>query len=270
MRLSPTEIKKVKSPAPALVCLTAYTAPIARILDRHCDLLLVGDSVAMTLYGHDNTRAANLEMMSRHGQAVVRATSHACVIVDMPFGSYEQSPQVALTNAQRLMEETGAQGVKLEGGTDLAESIHLIVKHNIPVMGHIGLLPQQVTSPEGFRYKGRTQDEIKSLFQDIEAVTQAGAFSIVIEGVSEAVAASLSAQTPIPTIGIGASAACDGQILVSDDMLGLTYGHLPKFVKTYADLDNEINVAVGRFAEEVRTRHFPNPTYLYAAQTAQK
>jgi 3-methyl-2-oxobutanoate hydroxymethyltransferase len=263
-RINAEDIRRRKGGVP-IVCLTAYTYPVARLLDPHVDLLLVGDSVAMVLHGHATTLGASLEMMIAHGQAVMRGSAKACVVVDMPAGSYEVSPAQAVASAKRIVEETGCQAVKLEGGVDMASRIAAIVAEGIPVMGHIGLQPQSVEKDGGYKIKGQTQDNITALFRDAEAVEEAGAFSVVIEGTMEVVAAKLTHHISIPTIGIGASADCDGQILVIDDMVGMTVDRVPKFVKEYADLRGVIADAAARYAAEVRSRAFPGPDHVFTA-----
>lgn len=257
------EIKAHKNAAQPLVCLTAYTARIAQILDQHCDLLLVGDSLGMVLYGMDSTRGVTLDIMINHGKAVMRGSNAACVIVDMPFGTYEDSPAQALKNAQRIMDETGASGVKLEGGAAFAETIQLLVESGIPVAGHIGLLPQSVTDASGFRVQGKTDDGQAQLLEDAKAVEGAGAFAMVIEATIDSVSEEITRAVSIPTIGIGASPACDGQILVTEDMLGITGDHVPKFVKQYAHVSDDIEKAVAGYAAEVRTRAFPGEAQVY-------
>jgi len=261
-RIDAEDIRRRKAGVP-IVCLTAYTYPVARLLDPHVDLLLVGDSVAMVLHGHATTLGATLEMMIAHGQAVMRGSARACVVVDMPAGSYEASPAQAVASARRIVEGTGCQAVKLEGGVDIADQIAAIVAAGIQVMAHIGLQPQSVEKDGGYKIKGRTQDNIAALFRDAEAVEKAGAFSVVIEGTMEAVAANLTRHLSIPTIGIGASADCDGQILVIDDMVGMTVDRVPKFVKEYADLRSVVADAAARYAAEVRSRAFPSSNYVF-------
>ena len=251
-----------------LVCLTAYTAPMAKALDAHCDLLLVGDSVAMVLYGEPSTLQADLEMMIRHGRAVVNATANAHVVVDMPFGSYQESKEVAFRNAARILKETGAASVKLEGGVEMAETISYLAQRGIPVVGHVGLQPQSVNTTGGYKAQGRNETSAQKIMNDAKAVAQAGAFAMVIEGVAESLAAEITRAVPCPTIGIGASAQCDGQILVAEDMLGMTTGQKPKFVKTYADLSALMETAVGEYAREVRGRLFPAAANLYGASQA--
>lgn len=243
--------------------LTAYTTPMASMLGPHCDFLLVGDSLAMVLYGHDSTRSATMDMMITHGQAVMRAQPDSVVIVDMPYGSYETSPLQALENAQRIMDETECDGVKLEGGTKYAEAIAYLVQNDIPVLAHIGLLPQSVETPDGYKVQGRDDDDAEQLIKDALAVEKAGAFATVIEAVPETLAAKITEAINIPTIGIGASSACDGQILVAEDMLGLHTGHVPKFVKQYAKLSSTIEQAVQNYANEVKQRAFPEKQHTY-------
>ena len=248
-----------------LVCLTAYTAPVAKAFDPHCDLLLVGDSVAMVLYGEPSTLQADMEMMIRHGRAVTRATEKALVVVDMPFGSYQESKEAAFRNAARILKETGAASVKLEGGTEMAETIAYLSRRGIPVVGHIGLQPQSVNAT-GYKGQGRSEDSAQKILNDAKAVADAGAFVIVVEGVAESLGAEITRAVNIPTIGIGASARCDGQILVADDMLGMTAGHKPKFVKAYADLATLMDTAAAEYAREVRARIFPQADNVYASQ----
>ena len=265
IRIGTELIRRRKGGIP-LVCLTAYTYPVARLLDPHVDLLLVGDSVAMVLHGHETTLGASLEMMIAHGQAVMRGSARACVVVDMPAGTYEDSADQAVASARRIVDETGCQAVKLEGGVDMARQIAAIVAAGIPVMGHIGLLPQSVEKDGGYTVKGRTDETIAALMADALAVEKAGAFSVVIEGTIEAVAADITRHIAIPTIGIGASGDCDGQILVIDDMVGLTVDRVPKFVKEYADLRGVIANAAERYASEVRSRTFPGPTHVFSSK----
>ncbi|RWF78608.1 MAG: 3-methyl-2-oxobutanoate hydroxymethyltransferase [Mesorhizobium sp.] len=268
LRISASSIRLRKGGVP-VVCLTAYTYPVARLLDDHVDLLLVGDSVAMVLHGHKTTLGASLEMMIAHGQAVMRGSARACVVVDMPAGSYEATPRQAVASARRIVNETGCQAVKLEGGVTVARQIAAIVAAGIPVMGHIGLQPQSVESDGGYRIKGRTEENVAALYRDARAVEKAGAFSLVIEGTVETVAADLTRHISIPTIGIGASGDCDGQILVIDDMVGLTVDRVPKFVKQYADLRSVISQAAASYAAEVRSRTFPGPNHVFSAAAEQ-
>ncbi|MEI9410424.1 3-methyl-2-oxobutanoate hydroxymethyltransferase [Mesorhizobium salmacidum] len=263
IRIGADLIRRRKGGTP-IVCLTAYTYPIARLLDPHVDLLLVGDSVAMVLHGHETTLGASLEMMIAHGQAVMRGSAKACVVVDMPAGTYEDSAAQAVASARRIVGECGCQAVKLEGGVDMAAQIAAIVAADIPVMGHIGLQPQSVEKDGGYKIKGRTDENVAALIADASAVEKAGAFSLVIEGTIEKVAADITRRIAIPTIGIGASGECDGQILVIDDMVGLTVDRVPKFVKQYADLRSVIQHAAERYASEVRDRDFPGPTHVFS------
>lgn len=242
-----------------IVCLTAYTVMTGRLLDHEADLLLVGDSLGMVLYGLDDTVGVTLDMMIAHGQAVTRGAKHACVIVDMPFGSYQESKEAAFRNAARVMKEVGCAGVKLEGGVEMAETIHYLTRRGIPVMGHVGLLPQSVNVSGGFRSHGRDPEEAKLIIEDAKAVDEAGAFSIVVEGVVEPLARRITEEVAAPTIGIGASPACDGQILVTEDLVGLFDQFTPKFVRRYAELGGQIKQAVSEYAADVRSRQFPGP-----------
>lgn len=248
-----------------IVCLTAYTARMAELLDAHVDVLMVGDSLGMVVYGLESTLPVTLDMMIAHGAAVVRGRTHAAVVVDMPFASYQESPQQAFANAARIMQETGAEAVKLEGGEVMAPTIAFLTARGIPVMAHIGLTPQSVHQLGGFKAQGRDEVARAQLLRDAKAVEQAGAFSVVIEGVVEDLAAELSQSITIPTIGIGASAACDGQVLVVDDMLGM-YERQAKFVKNFAQLHNTISDAAKAYAEEVRASRFPSAEFVYGAK----
>ena len=263
-RLSITRIKSRKG-GEKLVCLTAYTASVARLLDEQVDLLLVGDSLAMVVYGFDSTLPVTLDMMIAHGAAVVRATHHATVVVDLPFGSYQASSEQAFRAAARVMAETGCNAVKLEGGEEMAETVAFLVQRGIPVMGHVGLTPQAVNQLGGYRSRGHEADERGKILADGIAIARAGAFSVVVEGVNEALARELTAEVAVPTIGIGASAACDGQILVTDDMLGLFAEFTPKFVKRYRSLGNDIRAAAHDYADDVRSGRFPTAEHTYAA-----
>lgn len=252
----------VKSGEP-IVCLTAYTAPMARLLDPHVDILLVGDSVGMVLYGFDNTLSVTLDMMINHGSAVVRSSSKAFVVVDMPYGTYEKSPEQALTSAKRIMAETKCGAVKLEGGREMAATIRLLVQNNIPVMAHVGLMPQSIEKMGGFKIQGRNDEQIAKIKDDAAAVTKAGAFALVIEGTVEPVAKAISETISIPTIGIGASADCDGQVLVIDDVLGTFAAFAPRFAKRYAELAPIISQAVENYAADVRAHRFPGPEHVF-------
>lgn len=266
MKITPQDIKLRKGHDQAIVCLTAYSAPMAKILDDHCDLILVGDSMGMCLYGMDSTIGLSVDTMINHGRAVASHTQKACIVVDMPYGSYERNPDKALSNAQRIIDETGCDAVKLEGGVDMEETIAFLTRKGIPVMAHIGLQPQSVEKEGGYKIKGKNEDGIRCLEDDIRAVERAGAFSVVIEGTIESVASHLTRVTNIPTIGIGASVECDGQILVTEDMLGLLSGHTPKFAKKFAQLSDHIHKAVGEYADDVRSRSFPSVEYTYQAK----
>ncbi|MDB5488524.1 MAG: panB [Reyranella sp.] len=255
-RKSTPQIRARKGGEP-IVCLTAYTTQMARWLDPHVDLLLVGDSLGMVVYGFDSTLPVTLDMMIAHGSAVMRGSSHACVIVDLPFGSYQASPEQAFHSAARVMSETGASGVKLEGGEVMSETVRYLVQRGIPVCAHVGLMPQAVNVAGGFKATGRSDDEAKQVTRDAEAMAEAGAFAVVLEGTLEPVAAAITASISIPTIGIGASPACDGQILVSEDVFGLFSDFTPRFVKRYADLSGKISDAAASYAADVRARRFP-------------
>ncbi|MBL3595709.1 3-methyl-2-oxobutanoate hydroxymethyltransferase [Rhodovulum sulfidophilum] len=246
-----------------LVCLTAYTTPMAEAVDAACDVVLVGDSVGMVLHGLPSTLGVTIEMMLMHGRAVARGLAHALMVVDMPFGSYEEGPQQAFRNAVRLMAETGCGAVKLEGGAAMAETIRFLTARGIPVMGHVGLTPQGVMGFGGYKVQGRGADGARVL-AEAQAVAEAGAFAVVLEKVPAALADRITAAVPIPTIGIGASVGCDGQILVVDDMLGVFTGFRPKFVKRYAELGDAARAAVEAYAEEVRSRRFPGPEHVFA------
>jgi 3-methyl-2-oxobutanoate hydroxymethyltransferase len=247
----------------AVVCLTAYTTPTARYLDAHTDLLLVGDSLGMVLYGMDSTLGVHVDMMINHGKAVMRGTERACVVVDMPFGSYHEGKKQAFRNAARILSETGCAAVKLEGGVEMAETIAFLTSRGIPVMGHVGLMPQQVNTMGGFRSQGRDDEAARRITEDAKAVAEAGAFSIVIEGTVEPLARAITEELEIPTIGIGASPACDGQILVTEDVMGLFSEFTPKFVKRYAQLGDAMEHAAAQYAADVRERRFPQAEHCF-------
>lgn len=259
-------IKQLQNQDTPIVCLTSYTAPMTEVTDRYCDLLLVGDSVSMVLYGENSTQNADMAMMIRHGKAVSKTAQHALVVVDMPYGSYENDPLTALQNAQQIMDETGCDAVKLEGGEDQANTIKFLVDNDIPVMAHIGLLPQSVNDATGYKVQGREEEGAEQLKRDALAVQKAGAFSVVIEAIPEPLAVDITEILEIPTIGIGASSACDGQILVTEDILGFSGGHVPKFVKQYAQLHQNIDQAIQSYATEVQKRQFPAEEHTYKAQ----
>lgn len=262
------DIAKAKGGAP-LVCLTAYDATVAGLLDPHCDILLVGDSVGMVVHGLPSTVGVTMEMMILHGQAVMRASTQAFVVVDMPFGSYETNSDQAFLNAARLMQETGCQAVKIESGAYAATQIRHMVERGIPVMGHVGLRPQAINVDGGFRAKGRNEDEWAKALEEAVAADEAGAFAIVVEGVAPDLADQITAAVSCPTIGIGASAQCDGQILVTNDMLGMT-DWVPKFVKKNADLKSAIEQAAITYASEVKSRTFPGEAQTYKLRKTAK
>ncbi len=260
-RLTVPAIRKQKGGEP-LVMLTAYTVRMAQLLDPHCDLLLVGDSLGQVVYGLPSTVPVTLEMMCAHGAAVVRGSYHAVVVVDMPFGSYEASPEQAFMSASRILKETGAAAVKLEGGEAMGPTIEFLSKRGIPVMAHIGLTPQAVNQLGGYGARGRSQAEAAKIMADARAVDGAGAFAMVVEGVLEPIAIDITKAVACPTIGIGASAQCDGQVLVAEDMLGM-FERVPRFVKRYHEVANEIGDAASRYAADVRARAFPTPDQTY-------
>lgn len=255
-RLMPSDIKARKGGLP-IVSLSLYTTPQARLAAPYCDFLLVGDSVGMVLYGMESTLGVTVEMMIEHGKAVRRGAPDSCVIIDLPFGSYEASPEQAFATAARVMTETKAHGVKIEGGETMAPTIEFLTKRGIPVMGHVGLLPQAVNAAGGFRAHGRDSAEASRIHEDALAVAEAGAFSMVIEGVVEDLAKRITKEAPVPTIGIGASPACDGQVLVADDALGLFADFKPKFVKRFAELGPEVEKAFADYQKQVQARTFP-------------
>ncbi len=261
-RMTVPELRDRKGGEP-IVVLTAYTAPQAKILDPHVDVLLVGDSLGMVVYGLESTLGVTLEMMIAHGAAVRRGSEHACVIVDMPFASYQESPTQAYRNAARVMSETGCAGVKLEGGVEMAPTIEFLVKRSIPVMGHVGLMPQSVHAYGGFRVQGRGAADGRAIVEDARAVADAGAFSMVVEGVIEPVGREITDLVPVPTIGIGASPRCDGQVLVTEDLAGLFSDFTPRFVRRYADLGSALGDAAAAYAQDVRTRRFPGPEHCF-------
>ena len=247
-----------------LVVLTAYTARQAQLLDAHCDLLLVGDSLGQVIYGLPSTVPVTLEMMANHAAAVVRGSYHAVVAVDMPFGSYEASPAQAFESAAFLMKQSGAAAVKLEGGVAMADTVKFLVERGIPVIGHVGLTPQAVNVLGGYGARGKSDAEAEKIVADARSLDEAGAFAIVVEGVLEPIAEAVTAAVACPTIGIGASAKCDGQVLVTEDMLGM-FERVPRFVKRYENLAETISAAAERFAGEVRERSFPGPEQTYRA-----
>lgn len=263
-RLTPADIRARKGGEP-VVCLTAYTTPVAELVDRHCDLVLVGDSVGMVLHGLESTLGVTMEMMILHGQAVGRGLKHACMVVDLPFGSFEESPEQAFRNAARLMAATGCQAVKLEGGRHIADTVRFLVARGIPVMAHVGLTPQSVNALGGYKVQGRGA-EGEQVLADAKAVADAGAFAVVLEKLPAELGARISREIAVPTIGIGAGLDCDGQVLVIDDMLGMFTAFRPKFVKRYAELGQDADKAIEAYATEVRARSFPGPEHSFAAE----
>ena len=260
-RVTAPDIANRKGGAP-IVALTAYHAHTARIIDPYVDMLLVGDSLGMVMHGYETTVPVPLELMIMHAQAVVRGSSRSLVVVDMPFGSYEESPSEAFRNAARVMKETCCGAIKIEGGVHMAETIRYLNDRGIPVMSHIGMTPQAVNTIGSFKPRGRFRSEWAAFEEDARAVAEAGAFAVVLEALAELLAARITKQISIPTIGIGASAECDGQILVLEDMLGLS-PRVPKFVKEYAQIGEAIENAVKAYANEVRGRVFPSDAYTY-------
>ncbi len=260
-RLTAPDIRARKGGEP-IVCLTSYHAHTARIADKHCDVILVGDSLGMVMHGLETTVPVTLDMMILQGRAVMRGCEHALVVVDMPFGSYEASKEQAFMNAARVLKETGCGAVKVEGGKRMAETIAFLVERGVPVMAHVGLTPQAINVLGSFRAQGREEADWGRFEKDALAVSEAGAFSVVLEAMAEPLARQLTKAVPIPTIGIGASVACDGQILVMEDMLGLS-PRVPKFVKRYGDLGPGIDRAIADYAAEVRARAFPGPDHVY-------
>ncbi len=248
--------------AEPVVVLTAYTARQAQLLDAHCDVLLVGDSLGQVIYGLPSSVPVTLEMMAAHGAAVVRGSYHSVVVVDMPFGSYEGSPEQAFASAARLLKETGCAAIKLEGGEAMAPTVEFLVSRGIPVMGHVGLTPQAVNVLGGYNARGRSKAEAAKIVADAKALDDAGAFAIVIEGVVEPIAIEVTRAVGCPTIGIGASAQCDGQVLVTEDMLGM-FDRVPRFVKRYEAIAEVISGAAEKYAGEVRARIFPGIEQTY-------
>jgi 3-methyl-2-oxobutanoate hydroxymethyltransferase len=263
-RLTAPDIAARKGKEP-IVALTSYTYQTASLTDEVCDFLLVGDSLGMVIHGFPSTVPVSLDLMIAHGSAVVRGSKRALVVVDMPFGTYEESPEVAFRSAARIMQETGCGAVKLEGGRHLAPTIRFLVQRGIPVMAHIGLTPQSVNTLGGFKAQGRSKAEWAAIEEDARAVADAGAFAVVLEALAEPLAAQLTAAVAIPTIGIGASAVCDGQILVTEDMLGMA-ARVPKFVKRYGEVGDAMRVALAAYRDDVRARQFPAAAHTYAVK----
>ncbi|MEO0327474.1 MAG: 3-methyl-2-oxobutanoate hydroxymethyltransferase [Pseudomonadota bacterium] len=259
--LTPPDILAMKGDRP-IVSLTAYTTPVAKLIDPHTDLVLVGDSVGMVMHGMPNTLGVTVEMMILHGRAVRRGLKSALLVIDMPFGSYEKSPEQAFDTASLFMRETECGAVKIEGGIEMAETIEFLTQRGIPVMAHVGLTPQSVNVFGGYKTQGKGEDE-KRIIKDALAIEKAGAFSVVCEKMPDALARKITKKLKIPTIGIGASMWCDGQILVIDDMLGMFTEFKPKFVKRYTDLGSKVQEMAKEYAEEVRNRTFPTPDHVY-------
>ncbi|HVQ78556.1 MAG: 3-methyl-2-oxobutanoate hydroxymethyltransferase [Pseudolabrys sp.] len=260
-RLTAPDIRARKGGEP-IVCLTSYHAHTARLVDAYCDVILVGDSLGMVMHGLETTVPVTLDMMILQGHAVMRGSKRALVVVDMPFGSYESSKEQAFMNASRVLKETGCGAIKVEGGKRMAETIAFLTERGVPVMAHVGLTPQAINTIGSFRAQGRDESDWSRIEEDAIAVSQAGAFAVVIEAVAEPLARKLTSAVAIPTIGIGASVACDGQILVLEDMLGLS-PRVPKFVKRYGTLGPGIEKAIADYAAEVRSRTFPGPEHVY-------
>jgi len=260
-RVTAPDIRARKNGEP-IVMLTSYHAHTASLVDRFCDVILVGDSLGNVMHGFETTVPVTLDMMILQGSAVMRGSSHALVVVDMPFGSYEASKEQAFHSAARIMKETHCGAVKLEGGRRMAETIAFLSERGIPVMGHIGLTPQSINTLGSFRAQGRDEANWGPIEHDAKAVAEAGSFSLVIEAVAEPLARKITSSIQVPTIGIGASAACDGQVLVLEDMLGLS-PRAPKFVKRYGNLGPSIEAAIEAYAAEVRARAFPGPEHVY-------
>ncbi len=260
-RLTAPDIRARKGVTP-IVSLTAYHAHTAAIVDKYADFMLVGDSLGMVMHGMDSTIGVPLDLMIMHGRAVVRGSKQALVVVDMPFGTYEESPAVAFRNAAKIMKETACGAVKLEGGKRMAETINFLAERGIPVMAHIGLTPQAINTMGGFKTQGRDVAQWPLIKEDARAVTEAGAFAVVLEGIVEPLAAEITREIAIPTIGIGASKECDGQILVLEDMLGLN-PRVPKFVKKYGQVGDAIEAAVAAYAQDVKARAFPTEEHVY-------
>lgn len=264
-RISVPDIRAMKSAA-KIVMLTAYTKPMAQLIDAHCDVLLVGDSLGMVVYGMDNTLNVSLDTMIMHTQAVMRGSKHAMVMLDMPFGSYQESTEQAYRNCARAMAESGCQALKLEGGAELVKTVEFLVARGIPVMPHIGLMPQRVNEMGGFKAQGREDDATQKWVSIAKQFESAGAFGVLIEGTVEPVARAVTEAISIPTIGIGASPACDGQVLVTEDVTGLFTDFTPKFAKRYADVGSEIGKAAEAYAKEVRDGSFPTLTHCFGVK----
>jgi 3-methyl-2-oxobutanoate hydroxymethyltransferase len=264
-RVSIPDLRHMKGVA-KIVMLTAYTKPMAQLIDEHCDVLLVGDSLAMVVYGMDSTLGVSLDTMIAHTQAVMRGSKHSCVLLDMPFGSYQESKEQAYRNCARALAESGAQGLKLEGGAELVETVEYLVARGIPIMPHIGLMPQRVHEMGGFKAQGREEDATSKWTGIAKNFEAAGAFGILIEGTVEPVARAVTEAIKIPTIGIGASPACDGQVLVTEDILGLFPDFTPKFAKRFTDVGLAVSDAAAAYAKEVRANEFPRPEHCFGVR----
>lgn len=264
-RLSISDLHTMKQVRP-IVTLTAYSAPIAKMLNEHADCIIVGDSLGMVLYGMPDTLAVSLEMMILHGKTVVAHAPRPCVVVDMPFGSYQASKEEAFRNAARVMAETGCQALKLEGGMEMVETVAYLTSRGVPVMAHIGLKPQHLNTMGGYKYQGRDEAARALLLQEAEAFQHAGAFCLLLEGIKESVARDITASCAVPTIGIGASPACDGQVLVIDDLIGMTVKP-PRFAEKYADVAPQIQDAIIRYAADVRARTFPDLKHCFGTKS---
>jgi len=257
MAISITQIQQKKSQE-KIICLTAYTFPIAKILDKNCDIILVGDSLGMAIYGHKDTTQTTLDMMINHGKAVKKACNNSLIVVDLPINTYENSPEQALRSAKKVIEETGCDAIKIETSLNLVPTAKFLVDNNVNVMGHIGLLPQHVNEIGGYRYQGRDTNSAQEIYLTALELEKAGVFSVVIEAVPADLATKISQHLKIPTIGIGASAECDGQVLVIDDLLGLNQEFKPKFVANYENLSQKIDEAVKKFSIDVKSKKFPS------------
>lgn len=264
-RISIPDLRAMKGSG-RIVMLTAYTKPMAQLLDPHCDVLLVGDSLGMVVYGLDNTMGVSLDTMIAHTQAVMRGSQHAAVILDMPFGSYQESKEQAYRNCAHAMAESGAQALKLEGGAELVETVEFLVARGLPIMPHIGLMPQRVNEMGGFKAQGREEDAVKKWTTIARQFEHAGAFSLLIEGTVEPVARAVAETLKVPLIGIGASPACDGQVLVTEDILGLFPDFSPKFAKRYAELGASVSEAAGAYAKDVREGRFPGMEHCFGVK----
>lgn len=264
-RISIPDLHSMKGPG-KIVMLTAYTKPMAQLLDPYCDVLLVGDSLGMVVYGMENTLAVSLDTMIAHTQAVMRGSTHAAVLLDMPFSSYQESPQQAYRNGARALAESGAQGLKLEGGAELVDTVEFLVARGLPVMPHIGLMPQRVNEMGGFKAQGREEDAAKKWISIAQRFESAGAFSVLMEGTVEPVARAVANALKVPLIGIGASPACDGQVLVTEDILGLFPDFTPRFAKRYAEIGKLISAAAGQYAADVRAGAFPMPEHCFGVR----